>query len=552
MTLVMSMALLTVVSLVLALSLELAGSSARHANRSNQGQTAYALAEAGANNALAVLNGRYPDTTNPYPGNAGLLPLRSTVYEGGTSWWCGTLDTTLAVWTVTAYGVVANPASSSGTATTKAACGQTFELKTSDLVRKVGFSVPVYPAEPVRSASIIWQWLYAPCDATLTNSGTLSAPLYAGCNLNIQNSLTVTDRLFVTANLTFSGQGHMDARTMPAGVSQLSVGGLTRLDNTNGRIGTTTTAIGKADLIGGCVQKNNTGYPTTGNKPCTWANSSVNIAAGGQNNTTLPPPPVTPPNADWNFAYAYSYPGPRRACSTVSGTPPLFESSGSTVRDTSIDNVTIPPAIAPAAQNLTPASSYTCKTAGGELSWDATNRVLTATGSIFIDGSVMFDLGWSTNRTATYNSVGTIWSSGTMLVKNATLCAVLNGTSCNTATSGATGACATSGTWDPNKCVLILAANGNGSVAGVQSQVPNGDGIQVKSGAFQGGAFATSSVESSTTGEVDGPMITAAGTIVIGQTSVSAFPAINFLGRGAPGDNIITSAALGSPTGFSG
>ena len=47
--------------------------SAGHANHSNAGQKAYALAEAGVNDALAVLNANYPDTTHPYPGNWCLL-----------------------------------------------------------------------------------------------------------------------------------------------------------------------------------------------------------------------------------------------------------------------------------------------------------------------------------------------------------------------------------------------------------------------------------------------------------------------------------------------
>ena len=547
-------ALGTMLTLTIAVTtIALTSAGVRDAHRMNAGQQAFALAEAGANNALAVLNGNYPDSINAYPGNGGLLPLRSSTYENGTSWWCGALDTTLAVWTITSYGQVANPTGPAGSTVAETACGSTFDVDSADVVHKVSVSVPVLADQTAQSAGLVWQWLYAPCDATLTNSGTLSAPLYVGCNLNIENSLAVTDRLYVTGNLTFSGQGHMDAKTMPSGVSQLSVGGLTTLENVNGRIGTSTTAIAQADLIGGCVQKNNSGYPGTGNKPCTWANSSVNVAAGGQNNTTMPAPPLAPPVVDWNHAYTYSYPGPYRACTAQTGTPPSFESSGNTARDNSLDSTVIAPALTAAPQNLTPATSYACTTAGGEISWDATSRVLTVSGSVFIDGSVVVDLGWSANRAATYNSVGTIWSSGTILVKNASLCAV-PGTSgnCYTTGTGGTGSCVTSGTWDPSKCLLILAANGNGSSGGVQGQVSAGDGIEVKSGAFQGGAYATSSVESSTTGAIDGPMISSTGTILIGQSSVASFPAINFLNEGAPGDNTISTAKLGEPINYGG
>jgi hypothetical protein len=544
----MSLGILLTLTIGVTTTIAMSSEGARHANTLNAEQRASALAEAGANDALGVLNGSYPDAVNAYPGDASLLPLRSTSSPGGTSWWCGTLDTTLAVWSITSYGVVANPSAAGGSTVSRTACGSPFAASSSDIVRKVTLSVPVYPDQTAQAASLVWQWLYAPCDATLTNSGTLAAPLYVGCNLNIQNSLTVSDRLYVSGNLTFSGQGHMDAKTMASGTHQLTVGGLVRLDNTNGRIGTASAPIAEADLIGGCVQKNNTGYPGTGNRPCTWANSSVNVTA--QNNTTMPPPPLSPPVVDWSSSYAHSYPGPRRGCSTATGSPPVFESSGNSTLDASLDTVVISPALAPAAQNITPPTSYTCKTAGGELSWDATNRVLTVDGSVFVDGSVTLDLSWAATRTATYNSVGTLWASGTILVKNSSVCAVAGtGGRCETGSSG-TGSCTTSGSWDPGKCLLILAAKGNGSSGGVQGQVAAGDGIEVKSGSFQGGAFATASVESSTTGEIDGPMISSTGTILVGQTSVASFPAINFLNEGAPGDTTIGAATLGPPTSY--
>jgi Tfp pilus assembly protein PilX len=549
--LVMALGMTTVLAFTLTTTLEMTTAGARHAKRSNADQHAFALAESGLNNAIAVLSAGYPDSENPYPGNGALLPLRSNTFTNGTTWWCGTLDMTLAVWNITSYGHVTSSTRPSGSTVSKSACGSSFTVDAADIVRRMSIVVPVNPDRSAHAAAPVWQWLYAPCDATLTNSGTLNAPFYAGCDLNIQNSLTVADQLYVAGNLTFSGQGHMDAAPMPAGVPQLSVGGLTRLMNTNGRIGTAGTPIADADLLGGCVQKNKTGYPDVGNEPCSWANSSVNIAAGGQNNTTMRAVPVTAPVADWSQAYNTSYPGPHRGCTSQTGTPPSFDSTGSSIRDTSLDWTTIQPASTAAPQNLTPATSYSCKPAGGELSWNATTRVLTVSGNVFIDGSVVIDLLWSGNRNAAYNSVGTIWSSGTILIKNAALCAVPGtGGSCYTSGTSGTGSCVTSGTWDPNKCLLILAANGNGSSGGVQGQVAAGNGIEVKGGAFQGGAFATNSVESATTGQIDGPMITVTGTIKIGQSSVSSFPPINFLNAGAPGDTENGATTLGTPINF--
>src|SRR5207249_4622263 len=43
--------------------------------------------------------------------------------------------------------------------------------------------------------------------------------------------------------------------------------------------------------------------------------------------------------------------------------------------------------------NLTPSSSYTCKNTNGELSWNASTKVLTVKCTIFIDGSAKIDNG---------------------------------------------------------------------------------------------------------------------------------------------------------------
>ena len=43
--------------------------------------------------------------------------------------------------------------------------------------------------------------------------------------------------------------------------------------------------------------------------------------------------------------------------------------------------------------NLTPGASYQCKTVNGELSWDYPSRVLTVSGTIYLDGSAKVDLG---------------------------------------------------------------------------------------------------------------------------------------------------------------
>ena len=71
--LVMSIGIMFVLTITVSSVMVYTAASAGHANHSNAGQKAYALAEAGVNDALAVLNANYPDTTHPYPGNWCLL-----------------------------------------------------------------------------------------------------------------------------------------------------------------------------------------------------------------------------------------------------------------------------------------------------------------------------------------------------------------------------------------------------------------------------------------------------------------------------------------------
>src|SRR5262245_54575987 len=66
--LIMAIGIMLVLTIALSTTIYVTSSSARHASSSNAGQKAYALAEAGLNNALAVLNTHYPSTT-PYPGD---------------------------------------------------------------------------------------------------------------------------------------------------------------------------------------------------------------------------------------------------------------------------------------------------------------------------------------------------------------------------------------------------------------------------------------------------------------------------------------------------
>src|SRR4029453_16334885 len=116
--LVMAIGILFVLTVTLGTVIYATSASARHAEHSNASQKAYALAEAGLDNALAVLNTKYPSTTE-YPGDpdylvgGSFLPTRVTTYDEGTATWSGTLaqtttSTWLWEWRISSIGTVAN------------------------------------------------------------------------------------------------------------------------------------------------------------------------------------------------------------------------------------------------------------------------------------------------------------------------------------------------------------------------------------------------------------------------------------------------------------
>src|SRR6185312_5289998 len=96
-----------------------------------------------------------------------------------------------------------------------------------------------------------------------------------------------------------------------------------------------------------------------------------------------------------------------------------------------------------------------------ELSWNASTKVLTVNGTIFIDGSVAIDRsGFSGTPVFTYDGLGTIYASGTFAIKNSIMCAVATAVDCNTA----------AGAWDPAQKALVVIADGDGGFGGAQSQ----------------------------------------------------------------------------------
>jgi hypothetical protein len=205
--------------------------------------------------------------------------------------------------------------------------------------------------------------------------------------------------------------------------------------------------------------------------------------------------------ADFDYWYHNASPGPFSGCnasSTVTGTAslPVFENETSNpTRNNSV----------PTVQDLTPAGgTYDCLVgtnsgAGsgwcnsgtnqnfGEIKWDGSN--LEVVGTLYFDGSVR--IGAGSLVTKTYTCWGSIYTSGTILVKNMKLCGALLDSDCNDGAGGMFDH------WWPFWNWLFLVADGDGGMGGSAGQagdVAAGDGIKFINSFMQGGAYATKAI----------------------------------------------------------
>jgi hypothetical protein len=444
-------------------------SAGRHANKGKADQGAYALAEAGVNNAMAVL-------ANPSNNalNSTLLPSRTSTYEAGTVTWSGTFNAFNARWTITSQSSVRNPTGPTAL----------------PVKRRIVAQVDVIPtlSQPLNSSA--WNYIYSrgtgnTCDMTLQQSVAINSPLLVQGNLCLQNSSSLLK-------------------------GPILVGGTVTMTDAN-TIGTATTKVSSI-AIGGSCSKSNPSAATQ--NPCTGG-APVHIYADSVTNN---PPPIPPPTVDWNAWYANANPGPYYPCTTVTGTPPVFESGDQgvlpnidlTKRNNSISSVV----------DLTPSTSYSCHTVGGDLTWNATTKVLSVNGTMYIDGSAKIENG----AVNSYTGFATIYLSGTLLIKNSSMCAEI-----------ASGACSTSN-WTSNSRMLVFVAGGNGSNAGPQSQTGTGNSILLNSARFQGALYATYGIDIATTSNSDGPLDGAP--VKVGQTVNSTWPAFTVVPNGMPGNPV--------------
>jgi hypothetical protein len=307
------------------------------------------------------------------------------------------------------------------------------------------------------------------CDMTLSATVNSGAPIYTMGNLCLGSGSIVN-------------AGPLEVK------GGLTVG--------TGAVGSLSTPIDRADIAGGCA-----------GHTCSAADKVY------ASTITSTPPNLTPPTIDWDYWYNNAAPGPKHGCDTFSGTPPTFDNDA--LRNKSLTTVF----------SLTPATSYVCRVgpAGnptGELSWDATTRILTVEGTIFIDGQAKVD----NAQLDRYVGLGVLYVSGAFQVTNGSkLCAVTSGLDCDFSANA----------WDPNQTFFSIVSNGNGGVG-----VGAGNSIQLGcTDRFQGGLFGTNTVYFSSgafPAKQQGPIV--ASTIVLSSGSQTyPFKKLDSAPSGLPG-----------------
>ena len=468
-SLVMAVGVLAVLSTTGATVIYTANTNARSAEYSLDNGSAYALAESGINEMVAILAKPQNNALTPT-----LLPQTTRTYSTGTLTWVGTLDLASATWALTSTAKVKNPTGASN-----------------DVTRVLKAKVPITPTYTQPLNNPAWDYIYATrtgneCDMTLANNVLGSARLYVEGNFCLRNNSKISiSSLIVKGNMDLSNN--------------------TAVGSTSERV---ETYVGAGCKYGTQIPWSNWATPCSGDQDGRkifakrWLDGAW---VTGVNPTT---PVIARPTADHVAWYERAVPGPLTNCTAANGartgTPPTF------------DNDTIYNNSLAAVQDLTPASSYTCRVGSaaspaGEIEWNATSRVLKVRGTFFIDGSAKIDNGLLNQ----YDGQGTIYLAGSLY---------LNGKMCGSAVGGN----CDFPTWNPNTEMLMFVTAGQGGLAGT------GNGVYVQNnGQFQGGLFANYAIYFSQNAHADGPLV---GSTVIFENNVTAytFPTITNVPVGMP------------------
>lgn len=475
MVLPLALGVLSVLTVSVVVVLEQSSANSRHAYRSQADQKAFVLAEAGLNNAMAVLSLPTNNALDPT-----LLPERTNEYDGGEVTWSGTLDQLAAVWTLRSVGQVRNPAG------------------TRLVERVLTARVPVVPVNTQPYNQENWNYIMS----TQVTGGE--------CDMSIDQNVEVSTRVFVFGNLCLKN-------TAKIWHGPVVVLGKTTLFTSGNQIGSAENLVTEAHINAGCKYRNNALHD-----PCLFGSGEAGFDNVWASVLTSDPQTIVPPSPKLDDWYVNGSPGPYFPCQGTrdgfaAGTPPTFDNDQVDASETYDVKKTRRNNSVSTLFNLTPSgSSYSCKNNNGELTWDHVSKTLYVGGTIFIDGDGMAQ--FSSTTTVRYEGTASIYLSGSLKLKNIRFCAGVVNDLCDYTA------------WEPNEEMLAFVVDG----ANRQSEVASDTSIQLTGAHFQGALYATSKISLDTSSRSDGPMV--ASEVMVGQNyTADDFPEITNVPAGMPG-----------------
>src|SRR5207244_7966160 len=246
--LVMALGILVVCAIMVTTVIAYTSSGQRTSYFSKARLTAFDAADAGMNNAFAVLNlptnnsldpsilppchttnpdTSTPGTTNPtwFTSSTNLTALTSwnnNLYGRATAYWCGDFDRYGAQWFLRSIGSIRNPTSQIGNTT-----------------RTLSSRVTIQPTLTQPKNNPVWDYLYAghtgsACDQTLNNNITGSSRMYVAGNLCLSPNVNLAQsKVIVRGNLDISNNASVGANTNLSTRVETQVGNNCRYGSTN-------------------------------------------------------------------------------------------------------------------------------------------------------------------------------------------------------------------------------------------------------------------------------------------------------------------------------
>jgi len=379
--LVMALGITVVLIIFVASMISFTSSNGRSARLSAAEVTAEHNAEAGLNTAYSML--QYQLTaTNGNPAAANLLGCNGATGASDTN---GPSNCTAPVYKVAC--ITAASGCSAGAAGSAAVYGY---YSGTNAQTYLGKSVPAstwmlvstgYAANP-NTGTTVAQRATGLVTVSPLNSGAVAAvwnhifltkpyaPNVCGATF-AGNNMTITDPLYVIGNLCITGQNTtVQETTQPV---DLQVGGKLVLSGSGSSAGLSTKSLTSGVVVGGCT----TVDVTAATSAC---GPSTNYYVTGVDTfvSTSAPEQLA---SDVANDYANFDPGPNHHCAAGGLANSVFDN------DTTQNGTN-------GSFELLPNANYTCvsQTSGGattgQLSWDNSTKILSVTGSIFLDGPI--------------------------------------------------------------------------------------------------------------------------------------------------------------------